>query len=196
MPNLEFFLQRNGISYSIERNGALIHRSLTGMPNTETSSGKKFIGFMPGTDIQQNDILTNPAGEVIYITDTQTQFIHQEQYQLKAYYQTKYEKAYNTQSNSPVFNIGTAYGSVIGTQQSVTVNYKDSLRATKKQIEDSDSPDKEELQQIISLLEMIVNNQLPPQKGLLSKFSAVLERNSWITSPIASVLISWLTSQI
>lgn len=196
MPNLEFFLQRNGISYSIERNGALIHRSLTGVPNTETSSGKKFIGFMPGTDIQQNDILTNPAGEVIYITDTQTQFIHQEQYQLKAYYQTKYEKAYNTQSNSPVFNIGTAYGSVIGTQQSVTVNYKDSLRATKKQIEDSDSPDKEELQQIISLLEMIVNNQLPPQKGLLSKFSAVLERNSWITSPIASVLISWLTSQI
>ena len=102
----------------------------------------------------------------------------------------------NTQSNSPVFNIGTAYGSVIGTQQSVTVNYKDSLRATKKQIEDSDSPDKEELQQIISLLEMMVNNQLPPQKGLLSKFSAVLERNSWITSPIASVLISWLTSQI
>ncbi len=196
MPNLEFFLQRNGISYSIERNGALIHRSLTGVPNTETSSGKKFIGFMPGTDIQQNDILTNPAGEVIYITDTQTQFIHQEQYQLKAYYQTKYEKAYNTQSNSPVFNIGTAYGSVIGTQQSVTVNYKDSLRATKKQIEDSDSPDKEELQQIISLLEMMVNNQLPPQKGLLSKFSAVLERNSWITSPIASVLISWLTSQI
>lgn len=196
MPNLEFFLQRNGISYSIERNGALIHRSLTGVPNTETSSGKKFIGFMPGTDIQQNDILTNPAGEVIYITDTQTQFIHQEQYQLKAYYQTKYEKAYNTQSNSPVFNIGTAYGSVIGTQQSVTVNYKDSLRATKKQIEDSDSPDKEELQQIISLLEMIVNNQLPPQKGLLSKFSAVLERNSWITSPIASVLINWLTSQI
>ena len=196
MPSLEFFLQRNGISYSIERNGALIHRSLTGVPNTETSSGKKFIGFMPGTDIQQNDILTNPAGEVIYITDTQTQFIHQEQYQLKAYYQTKYEKAYNTQSNSPVFNIGTAYGSVIGTQQSVTVNYKDSLRATKKQIEDSDSPDKEELQQIISLLEMIVNNQLPPQKGLLSKFSAVLERNSWITSPIASVLISWLTSQI
>nr|DAX75664.1 MAG TPA: hypothetical protein [Caudoviricetes sp.] len=196
MPDLEFFLQRNGISYSIERNDTLIHHSLTGVPNTETRSGKKYIGFIPGTDIQPNDVLTNPAGEVIYITDIQTQFIHQEPYQLKAYYQTKYEKACNTQSNSPVFNIGTAYGSVIGTQQSVTVNYKDSLHATKKQLEDSDSPDKEELQQIISLLEMMVNNQLPPQKGLLSKFSAVLERNSWITSPIASVLISWLTSQI
>ncbi len=196
MPNLDIFLQQNGISYSVERSGTLIHRSLTGLPNAEKNTGKKYIGFMPGTDIQPSDILINPAGETIYITDTQTHFIHQEPYQLKAYYQTKYEKAYNAQSNSPVFNIGTAYGSVIGTQQSVTVNYKDSLRATKKQIEDSDSPDKEELQQIISLLEMIVNNQLPPQKGLLSKFSAVLERNSWIASPIASVLISWLTSQI
>ena len=132
MPDLEFFLQRNGISYSIERNDTLIHHSLTGVPNTETRSGKKYIGFIPGTDIQPNDVLTNPAGEVIYITDIQTQFIHQEPYQLKAYYQTKYEKACNTQSNSPVFNIGTAYGSVIGTQQSVTVNYKDSLHATKK----------------------------------------------------------------
>ncbi len=196
MPNLDIFLQQNGISYSVNRNDTLIYRSITGLPNTEKNTGKKYIGFIPETDIQPNDILTNPTGEVIYITDTQTQFIHQEPYQLKAYYQTKYEKAYNTQSNSPVFNIGTAYGSVIGTQQSVTVNYTDSLQAVKKQIEDFDSPDNEDLQQIISLLEMIVNNQLPPQKGLLSKFSAVLERNSWIASPIASVLISWLTSQI
>ena len=45
MPDLDFFLQRNGISYSIERNDTLIHHSLTGVPNTETSSGKKYIGF-------------------------------------------------------------------------------------------------------------------------------------------------------
>ena len=46
MPDLDFFLQRNGISYSIERNDTLIHHSLTGVPNTETSSGKKYIGFI------------------------------------------------------------------------------------------------------------------------------------------------------
>lgn len=195
MPNLEYLLQEHGLSYSVERNGALVHRSITGLPNTEKNTGKKYIGFTPGTDIYPNDVLTNPAGETIYITDSQTQFIHQVPYQLKAYYQTKSEKDHSNQIGSPVFNIGTAYGSVIGTQTSVTVNYKDSLQATKKQIEDSDSPDKEELQQIISLLEMIVNNQLPPQKGLLSKFSAVLERNSWITGSIASAFISWLTSR-
>lgn len=65
-----------------------------------------------------------------------------------------------------------------------------------EQIENSTSPDKEELQQIINLLEMVLNNQVPAQKGLLSKFSAVLERNSWITGSIASALLSWLTTQI
>ena len=47
MPDLEFFLQRNGISYSIERNDTLIHHSLTGVPNTETRSGKKIYWFYP-----------------------------------------------------------------------------------------------------------------------------------------------------
>lgn len=32
--------------------------------------------------------------------------------------------------------------------------------------------------------------------SILSKFSAVLERNSWLTGSIASALINWLTSQI
>lgn len=95
-----------------------------------------------------------------------------------------------------MFNIGNAYGSVIGTQQNVSLNYENSLQAAKEQLESSDSPDKEELQHIISLLEMITRNQLPPQKGLLSKFSAVMERNSWITGTVTSALLSWLTSQI
>ena len=66
----------------------------------------------------------------------------------------------------------------------------------KKEIEASNSPDKEDLDKIISLLEMIVNNQLSPQKGLFSKFSSVMERNSWITGTITSTLLGWLTSQI
>lgn len=96
----------------------------------------------------------------------------------------------------PFFNIENAYSSVIGSQQNVTFNCNDSIQKAKQQIEAINSPDKEELKQIISLLEMIINNQLPPQKGLLSKFSSVMERNSWITSTLASTLLSWLTAQI
>lgn len=192
MPDLESFLQQHGIFYVVKRNG----HSQLGLHNTEKSTGRKYIGFTPGTDVHPGDSLTNPAGDTFYIVDAQTQFIHQEPYQLKAYYQTEFDKECYAQPSSPVFNIENAYGSVIGTQHTVTFNYKDSLQATKAQIESSGSPDKEDLQHIISLLEMIVNNQLPPQKGLLSKFSSVLERNSWITGSIASTLLGWLTAQI
>lgn len=196
MPDLDFLLQQHGLSYVVKRNGVQLYRSQLGLHNTEKSTGRKYIGFTPGTDIKPEDSLTNPAGETLYVVDVQTQFIHQEPYQLKAYYQTKYDEIHRAQHNSPVFNIENAYGSVIGTQHTVTFNYKDSLQSAKMQIESSDSPDKEDLQHIISLLEMIVNNQLPPQKGLLSKFSSVLERNSWISSSIASTLLGWLTTQI
>ena len=40
------------------------------------------------------------------------------------------------------------------------------------------------------------NGDIPVQKGILSKFSDVMERNSWITGAIASTLLSWLTTQI
>lgn len=43
---------------------------------------------------------------------------------------------------------------------------------------------------------MIINNELPPQKGMFSKFADVLQRNSWFASPMMSALLGWLTSQI
>ena len=133
MPDLESFLQQHGIFYVVKRNG----HSQLGLHNTEKSTGRKYIGFTPGTDVHPGDSLTNPAGDTFYIVDTQTQFIHQEPYQLKAYYQTEFDKECYAQPSSPVFNIENAYGSVIGTQHTVTFNYKDSLQAAKAQIESS-----------------------------------------------------------
>ena len=78
----------------------------------------------------------------------------------------------------------------------MNMNYNDSIQDAKKQLENSTSPDKEDLKQIINLLEMVVNNQVPVSKGLFSRFSEVMERNSWITNSISSALINWLTTQL
>ncbi len=117
-------------------------------------------------------------------------------YQLKCFIETFTEYNSQKQTASSIFNIGTAYGSVIGTQSTVNMTYNESIQNAKQQLEASNSPDKEELTQVINLLEMIVNNQVPAQKGIFSRFSAVLERNSWITGSITSALLGWLTSQI
>lgn len=100
-----------------------------------------------------------------------------------------------TPANYNIFNIENATNSVIGSQANVTLNINDAIHKTREQIDMSNSTDKEELQKIINLLEMVVDNQVPVQKGLLSKFSDVIQRNAWITSPVASIFLNWLTMQ-
>lgn len=189
------FLQQQGQPYKIERNNSIIGE-LDGLSNYEKSTHKAYIGFIPKSDICPGDWLINSVGERFYVHDTMTEFIEKQPNQLKTYYYSEAEYKKQFIQNNPVFNIQNAYGSVIGTQSNVTLNYNDTIRELKNTVNSSDSTDKEELDRIISLLEMIVNNQIPVSKGLFSKFSDVMERNSWITGSIASALLSWLTTQI
>ena len=194
MTPVQTFITQRGISFRVERNGHIVSE-IKGLPNHEKSSSKAYIGFLPGSDVVSGDWLINPSNERFYVQDTVTDYFMSEASQLKAYYKTSTQYNSGTTATN-IFNIGNAYSSIIGTQAHVTFNYNESLQNAKEQIATSDSPDKQELQQIINLLEMVVNNQVPPQKGLFSKFSAVMERNSWITGAISSTLLGWLMNQM
>lgn len=190
------FIESRGINFQIERNGAIISSAL-GLPNHEDSTSKAYIGMLEGVDVEVGDWLINPSHERFYVEDKISDFAFGEFQQYKLFYLTEaqFSKSRATESNT-IFNIGTAYGSVIGTQSVVNMNYNSSIQSAREQIATSDARDKEELNQIINLLEMIVHNQVPISKGLFSKFSEVMERNSWITGSIASTLLGWLTTQI
>lgn len=193
MSPAQQFINDRGIIFQVERNGTIISE-LKGLQNQEKTTSKKYVSFMPDSDIQIGDWIINPAQDRLFIYDTITDFFLGSKSQIKAYYQTNAE--YNTNEKATnIFNIGTASNSVIGTQSNVTMNITGSIQKAKEKINSSNPNDKEELMQIISLLEMIVNNQIPAQKGLLSKFSTVMERNSWITGTISSILLNWLLSQ-
>lgn len=114
---------------------------------------------------------------------------------VKAYYDDK-NKPTRQSSSTTVFNIGSATGSVIGTQSVVNMHYQNSLQQLKEKVENDTSTDKEELKNLVSTLEMIVNEKTPAHKGILSRFSDVMERNSWISSSAASTILSWLAEKI
>lgn len=95
-------------------------------------------------------------------------------------------------STKNIFNIENASNSIIGTQSSANLNINTTLQEARERINSSNSDDKEDLQQIIDLLEQIVNNQIPVERGLLAKFGTSIQKNSWITGPIASILLNWL----
>ncbi len=191
------FLNMHGIEVIIERNGNN-QQTVRGLFSSEKDTHRKYCGFLPGTDIKSNDwIIKSETGERLFVVDTESQSFQGKIQQIKAFYETETEhKKSNQSSQQSVFNIQNAYGSVIGTGNTATINYKTSLENIKSSVETTDSPDKEELKQIVALLEMVVNNQVPASKGLFSKFAKVMERNSWITGSVANALISWLLSQI
>lgn len=191
----QMFLSQQGVPYNVERSSQIIF-SLNGLPNHESTSKKAYIGFLPESDIQTGDWLINSVGERFYVQDTVTDFFMQKPNQLKAFYLT--ENEFKNQQSVPataIFNIENATGSVIGTQSVVSMNYQTTMQQLREQVSARNTPDKEQLEKLISMLELITNDDVPAQKGILSKFSAVMERNSWITGSIASAIVSWLTTQ-
>ena len=197
---LKRFLAMHGVKYEIYRDGNLVC-TVEGLPNHEQSSNKAYIGFMPGTDIQEQDLIIGPAGEKLFVQEVLPQYVHHDVMQLKALYLTEQELNAQKSSTQTIFNIGSATGSVIGTQTSVSFHYNynadmldlgKSIAELKKQVDAASSPDKEELGKIVDLLEEIVRDKKPVEKGILSRFSDVMQRHEWITSPVMSVLLSWL----
>ena len=196
MNTARTFIESRGILFQIERNGTIID-IIKGLPNHEKSTSKQYIGFLPENNVLPNDWMINPNGNRLFIEDVQPSYHFGELQQHKAFYLTETEyKKFNNSNTSTVFNIGSATGSVIGTQSIVNFNYTNTISELRDQIKSSDSPDKNELEKITNLLEMVISNELPPQKGMFSKFADVLKRNTWFTNPMMSALFVWLISKI
>lgn len=187
MP-FEDFLRPYGINYTLRRQNEP-DREERGLPDTG------YIMFRPGTDIVESDILINPVGETYHVVRTETEFAYGKPHFLKVFYRTKQEYSATKQSSPPVFNIQNAYGSIIGTGNQATVNYNSTVHELRQAVASDTSTDKEQLEKIVDLLEMVINDQVPPSKGLFSKFREIMERNSWITGSVANALMSWLLTK-
>lgn len=193
--SLKSFMAHGGQKFSIERDGVILYEYM-GLINYEEATKKAYVGFYPESDVKPNDWIINASNQRLYIQDVLTEIIFGKPFQLKAFYLTAVEYSSLKPSASTVFNISNATGSIIGTQQYATLNYADNISDARKRINKENSDDKEQLSQVINLLEMVVNNQVPPSKGLFSRFSETMERHSWITGTIAGAVLSWLLSQV
>ena len=191
------WLSQKGVSITIKRNNAIICETL-GLFNHEKSNGSLFIGFMPEIDVAVGDYLITANGEIFHAKDMKRQFINQRPYQLKVYVYTHEEYSQQKNANSQVtYNISNAIGSIIGNHNVNTLNYTNSsIAEMREKVSNAPLEDREELSKLIDLLEMVVEDKVPASKGLFSRFSAVMERNSWITSSITNAVMSWLLSRL
>ncbi len=192
--NYENILKTFGINFKILRSDVVVSE-LSGIFHTEEKTGKKYVGFLPNSDVKIGDCLINPSEEKFYVTDTQTFYFKQNPCYLSAYYKTEAEHNSSENSSNTVFNIGAVSNSVIGNNNVATMNCQQLLSDIKNQAS-SIEENKEEIQEIISLLRMIVENKIPVQKGLFSRFADVLAKHSWLTSSITNVILTYLMNSV
>lgn len=153
--------------------------------------GRPHIDFSNDTDIKSSDWIVNSAGEHLFITDISPVSVYK-----SCYYITEYEfnQSYK-QSTSFQINAQNIENSIIGNQTNATINLNSQLEEMRNMVNQLSSSDKNELLEIISLLEEIKNSNEPVKKGFLYKFSSVMERNSWITGSIAGFLLNLFLGQ-
>ena len=90
-----------------------------------------------------------------------------------------------------VFHVENAYGSVIGTNNTVTLNSSMTFSEMRKKNQLEDSIDTAKINEFIDLFEEFIKGQMKPQKGMFTRFSDVMERHSWLSGAFASYLVQW-----
>lgn len=176
---------------NLQTNGKLftINRSLESSKGILVNcSGRSHIDFPIDLDVHSNEWITNSIGEKLFITEIQEVPPYK-----SCYYISEYE--FNSrQSASNTFNIHAdkIENSIIGNQSTATITLSNDLENIRKLIAESSSVDKAELTELVSKLENMTDSREPIPKGFLSKFSAVMQRNSWITSAVSSFLLNML----
>lgn len=178
------------VNFQIYRNENLISVS-KGLRNTEKGTHKKFIGFYPDTDIQVGDILVMENTNMkSFIVDIDIASYKGSPFQIKAYYQNTQPVEQN--SNSTVYNIGTASNSIIGNQQQAILNNSSfNIDDLKQLIELYGANDKERLNQLSTLLEDSLKKD-DIKKSKFSKFSDLLAKHSWLPTAIAQVICTFI----
>lgn len=194
-PNLDTFMRMGGVLFGVVRDDISLPDKIMGLPNHEKATSKAYIGCYPDADIRVGDVFVNPANERHYIVDVKTEYMNNEEFQLKCFYMTQAEQATAKTLAGTQIHVNNAYGSLIGNQNSnVSINAKASIKDVKLRIYEEDGPDKAQLLEVVTMLENIQAGKQEPKKGMFAKFAKTLEDNSWITGAIASTLLSWLTT--
>jgi hypothetical protein len=98
------------------------------------------------------------------------------------------------------FNVGNAYGSIFGTQHHAEMKVSFDFRTVEaeldraeEEVEQRGGRDAAELKELIAEVRALHESGDPLDRGRLAKYLGVLQRNGWISGPIAGTLLSIAT---
>lgn len=186
MP-LTNMIDRVGKTFSIIRSGVNV-----GTTKGIYDGSKDSFAFPVNADVKVGDTLNSEYGESYLITKIQVLTERGKPHHKEA--KCKDQNEIDLAPQQAVFNIGNVSNSVVGNHN--TVSFHQTVDSIRKQVEQSGEEDKNELNEIVDLLEKILQNQEPIKQGMFSKFSSVMEKHSWLSGSVMSALLGFLTQCI
>ena len=102
-------------------------------------------------------------------------------------YETDYQRAHK-RSNA----------TIIGSQENISISIDQSINSISNLIDNDKNismEEKEAFRKMLHLLETNLSNDIPVQKGLLSKFSNVLHKHQHIAIAVMQMLFAFVTAQ-
>ncbi|QSO50830.1 hypothetical protein JZ785_18305 [Alicyclobacillus curvatus] len=187
------FMRMAGERFSVIRNDEVVG-DVQGIRNSEKSPKRNYIGLYPNADVQDGDILRSEVSqELLYVEEASPDVVGGQLFQRKAYYLTERERKQEFKMpSSATFNIHNSPGSIIGNQQTATLNYNTSVQDLMTLIDQHETLDKEELRQLVEQLQAIIEGAEQAKGGILARFADVMQKNTWITAPLGSAIVTWL----
>lgn len=160
-------------------------------------SGRNTLQTMPHQDVQEEDwIVQKSSNKKFYIDNIKPIMDGSVNLGFKLYYLS--ESKYNRQQQEklPSISIGTIHGgAIIGNQQTATINNGYNLDEIRKLIAKAPVEDQEELNKLVNVVQTVTENELPLNKGFLSKFSDVLAKHQEIAVFIGNSILGFLTQK-
>ncbi len=175
-----------GKKYSIFRNDTKI-ATVTGLYHDKYSADLPY-----NCDVQINDIIKSDiTGFEFIVTDItkeptimgdEIDFIHVEG-----------TKPTAQENQNFIFNVNNAYGSAFGPNSSSI--YQCASVDDLYKVISANGAKREDFQELIDTLKTNLNSG-NCKPGMLSKFSGIMQKNSWITAPISSLLLNYFMGRI
>lgn len=182
MRMFDTLVQASGTNFSIFRNNLKI-ATVKGLYHDELSVDLPFdcdirIGDVVLNEVTEEKIIVGKLKKELTITGDEIDLIT-----ASAVSQTQ------TQPSNIVYNIGTAYGSAFGPNASSA--YQSASTDDLRRIIAANTIDDGRFNDLIEALEKCSEKGSYDQSNL-AKFSSLLQKNSWLTEPVANFILSKL----
>lgn len=154
----------------------------------------EYIAFHPETDVRPNDYLRGTvSGDELWVVVVEAEMLEGRIVQTKAYYETAAEREERL-GRSATFRAAPAYDTLIGMQGPAAPAAAIDLQTLQRQIEARAGADRADLEQLLATLRELLKHRKRLDRGTLARFSALMERHSWLATPVAQALLEWAVS--